>query len=102
MEEFDPRVTAYIDNSRDFAKPILEHLRMLVHQAFPAIKETIKWGFPHFEHKGTVCSMAAFKEHCAFSFWKAKLLQDPHQLLEVADRAAMGHFGKISSVNELP
>ena len=40
----------------------------------------MKWGFPHFEHKGIVGSMAAFKQHCSLGFWKGKLLKDPHKL----------------------
>jgi hypothetical protein len=70
MPTVDPRVDAYIERSADFAKRILKHLRKLVHQAAPNIQETMKWSFPHFDQKGTVCSMAAFKEHCAFGFWK--------------------------------
>ena len=60
MPTVDPRVDAYIDKSADFAKPILIHIRKLVHKACPDIQETMKWSFPHFDFKGTVCSMAGF------------------------------------------
>jgi hypothetical protein len=63
MEKFDTRVDTYIEKSADFAKPILNHLRDLIHKASPEINETIKWSFPHFDYKGTVCSMASFKQH---------------------------------------
>ena len=63
-------VEGYIEKSKPFAHKILKHLRYLVHQANPNMEETLKWGFPHFTYKGIVCSMAAFKEHCAFTFWK--------------------------------
>ena len=69
-----PRIDAYIAKSADFARPILTRLRGLVHQACPQIEETIKWGFPHFEYKGIVASMAAFKQHASFGFWKGTLL----------------------------
>ena len=65
----DPRVDAYIAKSAPFARPILDHLRRVVHAACPAVEETIKWGFPHFMYKGMLCNMAAFKQHCAFGFW---------------------------------
>ena len=42
----DPRVDAYIAKSADFAKPILEHLREVVHAACPDVEETMKWSFP--------------------------------------------------------
>ena len=61
MGKRDDRVDSYIAKSPDFAKPILLHLRQLVHSACPEVEETIKWGFPHFVHNGLLCGMAAFK-----------------------------------------
>ena len=49
MGKRDPRVDAYIASSADFAKPILSHIRSLVHEACPHVEETIKWSMPHFE-----------------------------------------------------
>jgi len=40
MPTKDKRVDAYIAKSADFAKPILNHLRALVHQACPQVEET--------------------------------------------------------------
>lgn len=76
MGSKDPRVDAYIERSAPFARPILKHLRTLVHKGCPDAAETIKWGMPSFEYKGPYCSMAAFKQHCVFGFWKASLLGD--------------------------
>ncbi|MBX2993075.1 MAG: YdeI/OmpD-associated family protein [Bacteroidetes bacterium] len=98
----DPRVDAYIAKSADFAKPILEHIRSLVHKACPDVQETMKWSFPHFDYKGMLCSMAAFKQHCAFGFWKASLMNDPDNILSLTRAEAMGHFGKITSPKDLP
>lgn len=99
MPTLDPRVDAYIDKSADFAKPILTHIRKLVHKACPEITETMKWSFPHFDHKGTVCSMASFKQHCAFGFWKQSLME---QDAFPTEKTAMGSFGRITSVKDLP
>ena len=101
MNKFDERVDNYIEKSAPFAQKILKHIRSLVHQASPLINETIKWGFPHFVYKDNICSMASFKEHCAFGFWKASLMEDPYQLF--GDRAnAMGTFGRLESLKDLP
>jgi uncharacterized protein YdeI (YjbR/CyaY-like superfamily) len=97
----DKRVDLYIAKSADFAKPILLHLRELVHKACPAVEEKMKWSFPHFDYKGMMCSMAAFKEHCAFGFWKATLMKDAHKFGRGND-AAMGHLGKITSLDQVP
>jgi uncharacterized protein YdeI (YjbR/CyaY-like superfamily) len=101
MPKTDKRIDAYIAKSQDFAKPILNHVRALVHKAIPEVEETIKWGFPHFEYAGgTVFSMASFKQHCAFGFWKAKLLKDTYKILDTKE--AMGHFGRVTALKDLP
>ncbi len=101
MPTKDKRVDAYIAKSADFAKPILGHLRELVHKACPNVEEKMKWSFPHFDYKGMMCSMAAFKEHCAFGFWKASLMKDSSKFSQVGE-TAMGHLGKIRSLDDLP
>ena len=99
MPNKDPRVDAYIEKSANFDKPVLTHLRKLVHKASPKISETVKWGMPAFEYKGIVCGIAAFKEHCTFGFWK-------HSLLDYngfsTEKTAMGSFGRITSKKDLP
>jgi uncharacterized protein YdeI (YjbR/CyaY-like superfamily) len=99
MPTLDPRVDAYIERSADFAKPILHHIRALVHEICPDSIETMKWSFPHFDHKGTVCSMASFKQHCAFGFWKQSLMDDA---AFPAEKTAMGSFGRLTSIDDLP
>jgi len=99
MPAIDPRIDAYIEKSAEFAKPILVHIRALVHKACPDITETMKWSFPHFDHKGIVCSMASFKQHCAFGFWKQTLMEKD---AFPAQKTAMGSFGRITSINDLP
>lgn len=98
----DKRIDAYIGKSANFAKPILIHLRGLVHKACPQVEETIKWGFPHFQFKGILCSMAAFKEHCIFAFWKGSVMKDPHRVMSTLGKTAMGSFGRITSRSNLP
>src|SRR5580765_6471999 len=99
----DKRIDQYIEEKADFAKPILKHIRELVHKACPDVEETIKWGMPYFDYHGsTVCGIAAFKEHCTFLFWKASLMKDPEKIFQISDREAMGHFGRITSMKDLP
>lgn len=98
----DKRVDAYIAKAEPFAQPILTHLRNLVHQVCPEVKETIKWGFPHFDYKGMMCSMASFKKHCVFGFWKAALMSDRSLIENARSEASMGHLGKIATLKDLP
>jgi uncharacterized protein YdeI (YjbR/CyaY-like superfamily) len=102
----NPAVDAYIGRSAPFARPILTRIRALMHKADPAIEETIKWGVPHFEHQGIVASMAAFKQHVAFGFWREKLIRE--ELGRDAERmfprgAERGMGGrKLRTIAELP
>lgn len=102
MGKKDQRVDAYIAKSQNFAKPILKHLRQLVHKACPDVQETIKWSFPNFDYRGPYCSMAAFKQHCAFGFWKATLMKDKKLMSNAKSESAMGHMGRITSLKDLP
>ncbi|MBI4662118.1 MAG: YdeI/OmpD-associated family protein [Verrucomicrobia bacterium] len=101
MGKHDPRIDAYIAKSADFAKPILNHLRKLVHAACPDVEETMKWSFPHFLHKGILCSMASFKNHCAFGFWKGALIFGKTKGSSDDEKQAMGQFGRITAISDL-
>ena len=102
MPAKDPRIDAYIAKSADFAKPILTHLRKLVHASCPDVEETMKWSFPNFMHKGILCSMASFKEHCTFGFWKGALISAKDKAAGKLADEAMGQFGRITALSDLP
>lgn len=88
----DARVDEYIAKAADFARPILEHLRELAHRALPGAEEAIKWGMPHFLVNGkNVAGMAAFKAHCTFVIHGDGRQGD-----------AMGQFGRITAITDLP
>jgi uncharacterized protein YdeI (YjbR/CyaY-like superfamily) len=95
----DPRIDAYVARQAEFARPILEHLRAAVHAACPEAEETLKWSMPHFLYKGQMLAgMAAFKAHATFGFRRAKEVLGETG----AERDAMGQFGRLTSVADLP
>ncbi|HEX4509354.1 MAG TPA: DUF1801 domain-containing protein, partial [Burkholderiaceae bacterium] len=97
----DPRIDAYIEKAPAFAQPILVHLRAAVHRACPDVEETIKWSRPHFLLDGQMfAGMSAFKAHCAFGFWHRE--GGAVASLPAPNEPAMGHFGRIESVGDLP
>ena len=98
MQHVDPRIDGYIAQAADFARPILRHIRKLVHDACPKVHETMKWNCPHFEHKGVLFGMAAFKQHCVVNFWKGNLVTGDLP----TEFRAMGQFGCIKSLADLP
>jgi uncharacterized protein YdeI (YjbR/CyaY-like superfamily) len=67
------------------------------------VVETIKWSRPFFEyHGGVLCQISAFKQHCSLGFWNAGLLSDPAGVLRIKDKDSSGHFGRITSLEDLP
>lgn len=117
MSKKDPRVDAYINKAAPFAQPILKHLRKIVHAGCPDVEETIKWSFPHFDYKGIMCGMAAFKQHCVFGFWKHELIFQGRsgqngmttgtfrsRIISLADlpdeRILLGYVRKAAALNE--
>jgi len=99
----EKKIDAYIVKSADFAKPILLHIRELVHKACPDVEEKMKWSMPFFDYKGEMlCHMAAFKQHAVMGFWKAALMKDALLMENAKSEVAMGHLGKITSLKDMP
>ena len=98
MAARDPRVDAYIAKSAEFARPILTHLREVVHAACPDVEETMKWSFPHFEYKGMLVRHGRVQ-----GALRLRLLEE----LAVVGKGgeaekAMGQFGRITKLSDLP
>ena len=95
----DPRVDAYIAGAQPFARPILTHLRAVIHTACPGAVETIKWSRPFFEHKGRMfAALGSFKAHASLILWR----MGESGGITSRDREGMGQFGKITSLADLP
>ena len=98
----DRRMDAYISRAPEFARPILSHLRELIHSACPEVEETMKWSRPHFMRRGMMlCGMSAFQRHCAFGFWLGEMVLGPDST-DPNLKNGMGHFGRITSLADLP
>jgi Bacteriocin-protection, YdeI or OmpD-Associated/Domain of unknown function (DU1801) len=98
----NPRVNVYIARVQPFARPIMEHLRQLVHKACPEVEETIKWSRPFFLYRGVIlCNMSAFKGHCSFGFWGEEM-SSVMRGAKVLREGGMGSLGRISSLKDLP
>jgi uncharacterized protein YdeI (YjbR/CyaY-like superfamily) len=93
----EPRIDAYIAKAQPFARPILEKVRERVHAVVPDIEEAMKWSTPSYCRNGKiVLGTAAFKAHAALHFWRGQ------ELGIDTSTEAMGQFGKLTSVADLP
>jgi uncharacterized protein YdeI (YjbR/CyaY-like superfamily) len=95
----DPRIDAYIAEAQPFARPILDHIRDVIHAACPDVAETIKWSRPFFEHKGRMfAALGAFKAHASLILWRMGEMGDGTS----RNRDGMGQFGRLTSTDDLP
>jgi len=95
----DPRIDAYIERQAEFARPILTHLRAILHGSCPECEETLKWSSPSFIYKGKILAgFAAFKAHATFGFWSGSLVVGKRD----EQMSGMGQFGRLTSVDDLP
>ena len=95
----DPRVDAFIAGAQPFARPILTHVREIIHQTCPDVVETIKWSRPFFEYKGRMfAALGAFKAHASLVLWRMGEMGDATS----REREGMGQFGRLTSLADLP
>jgi len=78
----DPRVTAYIEALPDWQQRICRRVRDLVHDADPAVIETIKRGTqPYFVLNGNICALLAAKDHVNVFLYDGAIVPDPEGII---------------------
>jgi len=78
----DPRVTAYIEALPDWQQRICRRVRDLVHDADPAVIETIKRGTqPYFVLYGNICALLAAKDHVNVFLYDGAIVPDPEGII---------------------
>ncbi|MGH8861259.1 MAG: DUF1801 domain-containing protein [Jatrophihabitantaceae bacterium] len=80
--EKDPRVDAYIDALPDWQQDMCRRVRDLVHDADPAVVETIKRTVqPYFVLDGNVCALLAAKDHVNVFLYDGGIVPDPEAII---------------------
>ncbi|MET3034816.1 YdeI/OmpD-associated family protein [Chryseobacterium sp. NRRL B-14859] len=103
MEKYNSKVDIYIEESQDFAKPILRYLREMIHEVCPDAEETLKWKFPTFMYKGKIlCSITAFKQYCSLGFWLHQEMKTIREIETTAEKSSMFSLGKVTRIEDLP
>ncbi|WP_228412540.1 YdeI/OmpD-associated family protein [Chryseobacterium sp. G0240] len=103
MEKYNSKVDIYIEESQDFAKPILRYLREMIHKVCPDAEETLKWKFPTFMYKGKIlCSITAFKQYCSLGFWLHQEMKTIREIETTTERSSMFSLGKVTRIEDLP
>jgi hypothetical protein len=78
----DPRVDAYIDALPAWQQAICRQVRALVHEADPAVEETVKRRVqPYFVLQGNVCALLATKDHVNVFLYDGAIVPDPEHII---------------------
>jgi hypothetical protein len=78
----DPRVDAYLERLPAWQRLILGRVRDLVHEADPAVEETIKRTVqPYFVLDGNVCAFLAAKDHVNVFVYDGAIVPDPEGII---------------------
>jgi hypothetical protein len=100
----DPRVDAYLDRLPDWQREILERVRDLVHEADPAVEETIKRTVqPYFVLDGNICAFLAAKDHVNVFVYDGAIVPDPEGIITAGhdnETARTVGFREGQAINE--
>jgi hypothetical protein len=78
----DPRVDVYIAALPAWQQEICRSIRALVHEADPAVTETVKRRVqPYFELQGNICALLAAKDHVNVFLYDGAIVPDPEGII---------------------
>ena len=78
----DPRVDDYLNGAPDWQRAIMQRVRELLHEADPAIEETIKRTVqPYFVLEGNVAAFLKTKDHVTLFLYDGGLAPDPEGIV---------------------
>jgi hypothetical protein len=80
-EAASANITKRIQELGDWRGETLAHVRQLIHDADPDIKEEWKWmGTPVWSHDGGVCTGESYKQVVKLTFHRGASIKDPKKL----------------------
>lgn len=89
-EDASAHITARIDELGDWRGELLAHVRQLIREADPDIREEWKWakptsaGTPVWSHDGIVCTGESYKDKVKLTFARGASIKDPKKLFNAS------------------
>ncbi|EIM00491.1 DUF1801 domain-containing protein [Rhodanobacter denitrificans] len=89
-EDASAHITARIDELGDWRGEVLAHVRQLIREADPDIREERKWakptsgGTPVWSHDGIVCTGESYKDKVKLTFARGASIKDPKKLFNAS------------------
>jgi uncharacterized protein YdeI (YjbR/CyaY-like superfamily) len=91
----------YIENSSEFARPLLERLHTIIRRSAPQLEQVIRWGSPSYKGRNLVCGMAGFTRHVTLFFWRGAELGDQSGQLVHGQGRTTARSAKFHSPGEI-
>lgn len=89
----------YLTAVPDAQRPLLEHLRSLIRDAAPGLREEIRWGMLCYQDSGALFALAAQKKYVALYVMATQALQDmAAQLQDIDHGKGCLRFSRLESV----
>jgi hypothetical protein len=102
MTTRDPRVDAYIDGLPEWQLVICRRVRDLVHEADPAVEETIKRTVqPYFVLDGNICALQSTKGYVNVFLYDGGIVPDPAGIVTGGHGNETGRQISIRDVKEI-
>jgi hypothetical protein len=103
VSDRDPRVDAWFDALPDWQATIFRELRELIHEADPAIEETIKrTSQPYFVLDGNVCAFLAAKDHVNLFVYDGAIVPDPEHIITAGNENKTARQISFSRGDSIP
>ena len=89
-EDASAHITARIDELGAWRGEVLAHVRQLIREADPDIREEWKWakptsgGTPVWSHDGIVCTGESYKDKVKLTFARGASIKDPKKLFNAS------------------
>jgi uncharacterized protein YdeI (YjbR/CyaY-like superfamily) len=103
IKDASKRIDKAFDSFTGFQREYCMHLRDLIHQALPDVKEDWKWG-PNFNVQGMVCGVWGFKNHVKLVFFKGSMMKDKYKFFNNDDSENKGtrsiNFSKEDKIQD--
>ncbi|HYK49262.1 MAG TPA: DUF1801 domain-containing protein [Terriglobales bacterium] len=86
LESASAFIDEKIEQLGDWRGQTLAHVRQLIHDADPAVREEWKWvkptnpGVPVWSHDGGICTGESYKQVVKLTFFRGASIKDPKQL----------------------
>lgn len=85
-------VEAWFEALPDAWRPQAQHLRELLLEASPRMRETWKYGIPFYEHRRWLCYLNLQKKGLVLGFVQGAHMTDPDGLFAPTDHVQIRHY----------